>query len=499
MSLKLNIFKIPKYELIHLKGRLADLNAESIHVQTQNSWTSEFLLLESREYLAPWMPVYRSLFSDRDLPLGINHSAVYIFESDTSCYAITHGIAHFIVRPFCDYDFGIDLAKRIADKADVTQTSARMHQGVRRKEIRSYLANSRLEVQSGESVELIHAGISALKQKEFGTRGRFGTSASLTPDISVPEIGDFLSIVDNELRASELFELPRTVAIREKTQVEYFDNQLIEAVRSQSDAAEFTMSSFDLCGVDFVFGDDGPFSLKAPHKRSMDLGNLSIGDLRRYIENRKLSNREALKIAVTRADGLGGWIDYELKESLDYFSDTHRVVLLRGKWMHFNQDYLKYLDEFISEIEMEPVEECFGEIFTTETAFNSSLEVNQAGYTNADKDFEIAKTRLSTPVEAWDLRKGGTVYALKFGTAQKLGYVCDQASNMLELLSNQSLRKEIPEFDRYCLWFAYEAKNRPLNIADTNSIILKQKIVSWARLCLNLRITPVIKISKRGR
>ena len=117
----------------------------------------------------------------------------------------------------------------------------------------------------------------------------------------------------------------------------------------------------------------------------------------------------------------------------------------------------------------------------------------EAGYELADKNFDILKTNSSTPVEAWDLKRGSTVYAVKFGTAQKLGYVCDQAMAVVELLRNKAGVREIPEFQSYCLWLGYRGKQLPQSIADTGSIILKQKIEAWARATEGLGLTPVLK------
>jgi hypothetical protein len=102
---------------------------------------------------------------------------------------------------------------------------------------------------------------------------------------------------------------------------------------------------------------------------------------------------------------------------------------------------------------------------------------------------------LSAPVEAWDLRRGNTVYAVKFGTAQKLHYVCDQALATLELLRNKAEVKEVAPFDRYCLWLGYRAKKMPADLVATGSIILKQKVEAWARKANELGVVPVIRLS----
>ncbi|WP_280262128.1 DUF6119 family protein [Nocardia abscessus] len=499
----LNIFKIRRSEVTALHGRLKEKGAESVHAESGDAWHSEFFFLEGEEQVASWLRTYEPFFGERELPTRKSQSAVYLFYSDVSCYAIVHGFGRFHVAPFCDYDFGIELAKRIANKDDVGETGAKRYEGSRRKERRSYRANTALDTPSGESVDFIGASIIDSKKGIFGPTGRFGVSAILSPRIKVDGIADMLSAIDVELAGPELFTLPGTVPITEPTEVGYFDSLLVKEITSENGETYFASRSFDLCGVDFTFGRPGKFSIKHPRKRSLDfLDNhtLSMDDLRSYIQKAELTGNEILKIKITTVDDEGNCLpDIPLKNALDYIADADRVVLLNGKWRHFNQDYLAFLDDYVRSIETEEPEDAFKIISTTETEFNDSHQVRYAGYKSADKDFSIAQIRARTPVEAWDLSRVNTVYAVKFGTPQKLGYVCDQAENLLKLVGKRATTKDIPGFERYCLWFGYAAKRLPGNVADTNSVILKQKIESWARVCRDYRVTPVIKLSKHIR
>ena len=130
--------------------------------------------------------------------------------------------------------------------------------------------------------------------------------------------------------------------------------------------------------------------------------------------------------------------------------------------------------------------------------FNDSSDVVARGYTKADKDFSKIQTRASTPIEAWDLRRGDTVYAVKFGTAQKLGYVCDQANAVVEIVrNNANVKKLDPDWRAYCLWLGFKTVTTPARMSEVNSIILKQKMDAWARGCRNIGIEPRLKFSRR--
>ncbi len=41
------------------------------------------------------------------------------------------------------------------------------------------------------------------------------------------------------------------------------------------------------------------------------------------------------------------------------------------------------------------------------------------------------------------------------------------------------------------------AKKRPENLAESGSIILKQKVEAWARQCEEVGFTPVLKLSRK--
>ncbi|MGW4364229.1 DUF6119 family protein [Nocardia takedensis] len=499
----LNIFKIPRSVAATIGPTLEGKGYALIHAYTEADWSSEFWFLEGGEEVALWLRRYERFFENSDLPTRKNHSAVHVFFRDSSCYAIAHGSSHFHVRPLCDFDFGTNLAKRIADENDVRETAAKRYQSSRKKENRTYRSNTRLDVDSGESIDLIQSSIIERKKGTFGTTGRFGTSAILSLPIEVDGITEFLANIDAELENPELFTLPRDAAVTKKADIARFDKLLLDAITADQGESDPTTNTSDLYGVEFnsTFAVPGRFSLKHPRHRSSDFTDrrghdLTIDDLRNYIAATGLTGADILKIKVTRYNETDWDPDLTLKQTLDFYSDSHRAVLTEGKWRIFNQDYLSFLDGHLRCIETEKVEDSFKLISGTEGNFNASELVRRAGYETADTNFDIAKTKSKTPVEAWDLKKGRTVYAVKFGPAQKLGYACDQATILLKLFSNRATVKEVPEFDRYCLWFGYTSKNLPVSIADTYSIILKQKIDAWARLCRDVGKTPVIKISQ---
>lgn len=497
--MKLNVFAIPASDRNMLRSKLESAGMSVIRTVQQAGWHGDFYYSpDETPKESSWAAPYRAYLAGHNAPESHSPFAVFLFTKDERTYALTYGKAHFYVRPYCDYDFGVELAKRVAQVDDTRLTASKRFSGRQRKTIRSYSNETRLSVESGESVDYVQAAIRDDLAESFGKIGKFGTSAQLTLDISAEDIGVLLSRIDAQLETEARFSMPRTTLITDELEVARLDEHLLDQLQADAGTTEFAQNTYDLYGVDFVFGSSGHYTLKYA-RRSQEVDQLTILELKNFIAAQSIPRDQILRIKIVHHQDDGPTYTNEIKRELDFIADQERVVLTGGRWMVFNQDYLDYLDEYLRGIQGEEVEPSLRETALTEGDFNTSPEVAQAGYEVADKDFSILKTRSSTPVEAWDLKRGNTVYAVKFGTAKKLGYVCDQATAVFELLRNKAGVREIPAFDSYCLWLGYRGQQLPQSIADTGSIILKQKVEAWARATEALGLTPVIKLSRRLR
>lgn len=496
--MKLNIFSIPSAEVDNLKTKLRSSRMDVIKEVDQDGWHGTFYYSSNPGPSSiPWVETYRSFFDEIGIPTNTNYYATYVFENNNTCYALCYGKSHFYLKPHCDHDFGIEVAKRICDQNDIKQTASKRFQGKKKKDIKSYASNTRLDIESGESVEYLQAKTIETYHEIFGKSGKFGSSAQVNPDITPSEIGIFLSRLVAEMARPALFKVPRTTIVSEPEEISRYDQLLINELLSGVGATDFTHNSYDLYGIDFVFSNDGNFKLWCPKHQDIEVDELTVKDLKDYISNNSIPAEDILGIKITHQQENRPKYTQEIKQAIDYIADGEKVILSNGKWMRFNQDYLEFLDDYIKTIKVEEPEAELADIQVNEPEFNVSPEVRAAGYETADKNFDIFRTRSNTPIEAWDLKKGKTVYAVKFGTAQKLHYVCDQAVAVLELIRNRAEVSEIPEFDEYCLWFGYRAKDRLVKLSDSGSIILKQKIELWARRSRDLGIEPVIKISRK--
>lgn len=405
-AVRLNIFCIPNTEVEALRTKLSASRMESIKEVDQDGWHGEFYYSsEPQPGDIPWVETFRSYFEEREIPQNINYYAVYLFTKGDKAYALSYGKAHFYLRPHCDYDFGIELAKRIADENDIKQTASKRFQGKRKKDIKSYTANTRLDVESGESVEYLQSSIIEQQRELFGKSGKFGASALISPGRAPAELGDFLTKLDQEMGRPARFPLPRTTILMEQVEIKRFDQMLIDELFAPVGATDFTHNSYDLYGIDFVFSNNGSYKIWCPKYDAVEVEELSMKDLKDYIQQNNLAREDVLGIRIQHLQEGRPQYTKSIKEAIDFIADNEQVLLTGGKWMRFNQDYLDFLNEYLQSIEVEDVEPQFTDISITEPDFNTSQEVADAGYEVADKDFSIFRTRSSTPIEAWDLKR----------------------------------------------------------------------------------------------
>ena len=493
--MKLNIFRIPSEHLEGLKRHLEKKGLERSGSIEQDGWKGVFLFNpEPPTGKIPWIATFRDLIGDGAFA-NRSYYAVLLMEKGSSVFAVTFGRSHFYVRPYCDYDFGTELAKRIANEDDVAQTASRRYQGKQKKDIRSFSEGTRLIVPPGSSVDFLQSRIVEDEIENFGGSAKFGTSALLDPSITVTELGALFSRIEETLGRVPNFKLPRTLVLTDDDEVLRYDEKLIDELTSPIGTSDISSDTFDLFGVDFIFSSSGTFTLRCGHYSPKKVDRLTMKEVKEYLSEKKIPRAKVLSLKITHEREGDPAFDQSIKEAVDFICDEDRVVLRGGKWLQFNEDYLAALDGAIRRIEVEPTEPHLMETSLTEGEFNASLIDH--GYAVADKDFTILKTSGKAPSEAWDLQKDKTVYAVKFGTPQKLNYVVDQASSVLELIRNRANTEALPPFEKYCLWMGYRATKVPKSLAESGSIILKQKVEAWARLCEEVGLTPVIKLSRK--
>lgn len=500
--MKINVFKIPKENVGSLKEKIKKLEMKNKHLETKDGWVCTFYLSSKPEVDdISWVKDYETTVADISSVKNIVYYAIYLCEKNEQCFALTYGKSHFYVRKFCDADFGLEMAKRIANENDIKQKASKRFSGRKKKEIKSFVKNTKLDSESGESVDYISAGIISDKQIDFGEKSKFGSSLIISrDDLIVDNIPATLDTIINVLNTEQArFDLPKTVEVTDLAKVSGYIVALQTQIQSDISNIETEDNSYDLVGTDFVFYTNEKYTFHLGHKKSDQVSELSHTALKKFINDHGIQDNEILNIKIDIANDNGKEYAKSLYEMIEYMVPNENVVLEGGKWKQFNKEYLEQIDSSINAIVIDPTEPQFAEILLNEPDFNKCDEVKTAGYTKDDTDFSKVKIGAGYTVEAWDLRKESTVHAVKFGSTQKLVYVCSQAMTMLDIIrNNANLKKLDNPPERYCLWLGFE-RSVPEKISNIRSIILKQHIDMFARKCWEVGIVPVLKFSHKTK
>ena len=229
-------------------------------------------------WVAEFAPELASLAT---MPKNQTYFGTYVWKSSTSCFALSFGKTHFYLREFCDTEFGLEMARRICDRDDVRQKAARRYAGQRKKEIRSYKKETQIDIESGESIDYLQAA--TIEADRWGQTAKFGASMLVAPTLEHEALPDFMNQVEEELAKPPLFELPRTEVVRDVAEIERFDSMLVADVMNEN--AEFEESSHQLVGVDFIFSGNQEYSFYRYRAKSSTFTQLSIGDLRQFVQD----------------------------------------------------------------------------------------------------------------------------------------------------------------------------------------------------------------------
>lgn len=243
-----------------------------------------------------------------------------------------------------------------------------------------------------------------------------------------------------------------------------------------------TISELDIIGVSEIFNNqDTFFELWHGHKRK-EIESLNFAEVEKFAEEKEIElSREILNIKVKSFNNGKSIRTDKIKNLIDYVDDDNRCVLNKGIWYHYNDDYQKYLEDSISEIEViynqeydfsdstrqdfidekfntEKEETEFEELrdskikeklnkYYAERAFNL-LRVRD-GFENYDR---VTNSYAGAKIELMDLYKDETMYAVKIGSkSSTLCYAVDQSISSLKMYKHNTL-EGMPAIKNVAVW-----------------------------------------------
>lgn len=491
---KFNLYKINPGQRDELVEKLKSVGLSKIGSKNIDGFTLDFYFSKEPDAIDIWWTdIYKDFFGTIEKPKNKIYFATLLIYNSEVVYAVSLGKSHFYLKHFCDGDFGLNLAERIADDINPKIKNSKFYKSRKNKIITTYQEGSGIDFDSGESLHYLRA--KTIDKDNWGKTASFGHSAQFSIEIKPEELPDFIKKIEKTLKQDPRIKLPKVVLVQDKETQNKLDNLLGKVLAGSSQSSTIRESDITLSGVEFIFSDQYEYSfyVRGDRESHTEKGELSINRLRQFISEKNINLEIQLNdVKVKVHNEFGRDFSVSLKETLDFVEEKERYCLIDGKWYQFNQSYLDFLKEEVDSIDFKIQEEVADK---TEQEFNQRK--GREGFVNCDRLNETLCKKYK--VEKLDLFKDNTLFFVKFGTPQKMNYAIDQAINTVKLLQNNQSKIQIndeeKDIETICLWFVFDRKQKFNKLSKLNSLIFHMKLADWKRIVQNARYKPIIYVS----
>lgn len=458
--------------------------------------------------------------------------AVLIIENSEKMYAVTYGLSYFAVDKFCDVEFAFDFARRKEFK-QIKTTTLTTPNAKRNKMINVYLDYNDIAFDSGESYAKIKAKVK--NNEEFTVHSEImeiGHSIKTQlPENNIDSILRFIEYVEEVRRKEELHKIPVFRKVRDEELIGELDEKLLENIGENIEC--INISELDIIGTTEIFNNnDAEFILKYKGY-TKQIEELTKENIVQFLEDSNLKVKDDfLKLKIISKKNGESVCTEKMKNLIDYTDDKRRCLLLKGEWYLFNDDYVQYLQDSISEIEIiydskydfsddklaeyidnkYQQEKCLseymglseGEIrkkikdkYYAERVYNNVLS-EKYGFENHDRSNDVTD---AGKIELMDLYKERSMCAVKIGNSSaKLSYVVEQSISSLKMYKH-NLLPDMPEIDNVVVWIVLKnhkhlpiIENKP-DLSKLGMVMLKNRLDSWKKEVRLLGYKPIIYLN----
>ena len=357
-----NIYKIPVEKVEDFCDFLIDRKYEEIPLKEAlivNPSGFSFKLLfcdKDNKKGSPWVSLLSSC-SEWDLSQNLKiYGAALVCQSETSCYVVSYGNAHFYLSDYCDYNFGIKIAERLINLDSVKAQQNVSHGGKLSKTHIDYLSNSTLSYRGGEIPTYIKG--ESINEAIWGKSINCGTSAQFKWEEEPLELGEKLAELDRVYNSESTVSLPRLIALDSDSDAEKIDelfsilaNAIANYDASLRNTTLINVPSFYMVGTKLIQNDSIRFKMSCNRKNKQYDGELSIDAIKSFLEEKELDITECIRsIKLSVEYGNDQWTPY--KPLIDYleFVTENNFCLRNGKWCVFNNSYIEQVHRDVGKV-----------------------------------------------------------------------------------------------------------------------------------------------------
>jgi uncharacterized protein (TIGR04141 family) len=485
---------LEKFQIVGLK-KVADKEVDGCRLQFYFSEEPEFVEIW-------WAELYSEYLSSMGKLLrNTNYYGALIISCDSSHFVVSLGKTHFYLRNFCDPDFGLDLAQRIADERNLRIKNSKFFQSTRSKIITTYMNGVPWEYDSGESMHYLKA--KTIDEHVWGKVASFGTSVQLVLPFMPEDLPDLIRKMLRKLDEEPRFEIPRADLIKDDVQKASLDRKLARAIMGKGGRSPLAVGEFSVSGIEFVFSDADSYLIYMPYHKDdgMLVNDLTIEALRDFVHGNSIDLETALndiRVVVSRR---GNSYTEHLKHYLEFVDDDKALCHLDGNWYRFNQSYVRYLAGQVDSLVLDhdPAFDTSDDAMTEDHFVQSRAKQN--GFTATHRVATQVDNKFS--IEEMDLYKDHIAYFVKVGQPPDMCYLIDQSLNMVQLMRSGTLEPRVngvpARVGSVCLWMVLERETKLNKLSDIRSIILQMKLVEWKRAVANAGYEPKVCVNYKYR
>lgn len=475
-------------------------------------------------------------FDREEIQVVSSPKAVILVERDDGAeYAVTFGHSFFVVDKYCDGDFGFDFARRLTYD-EIKTTTLTTPSSRRNKTVNTYINYNYLDIGSGESFSKLKAKVSLADDfmlykpaVEIGSSIKF-----VTDEDSLERILKLIVHVEDTIQnCPEIYKIPVFSKIRDEDEIQRLNAKLATGVCDNP--GQVNIAELDIIGATEIFNNnDSMFELKYGRK-SKKVTSLTSEELCSFCQENDLDYASVmLDIAVVSYYNGDPIVTKRVRDLIEYTLDEEMVLLSKGIWYRYNDDYLTYLEASIAEIDAEyhpeydfttaihnafverkyvaekdsddyagksetVVKNALKTKYYAERAFNL-LRAEDNGFQNFDRNPDRVG---NSKVEEMDLYKDEAMYVVKIGnTSGKLCYAVDQSLTSLKLYKNGKL-PGMPQIRTAVLWLVLdrghiEDDNGKPDLSRLKMLMLKNRLDQWKKEVRLMAIRPLIYINYRS-
>ncbi|WP_394982648.1 DUF6119 family protein [Scardovia wiggsiae] len=526
----INLYKISSSETGGFYAKLAQKMDKIPYPKDKNAtipngWSFELYFSNGQKDRSIKWNWLLTQFDRKPITVATPPKAVLIIKHPKSMYVVTFGSSFFLVDKYCDRDFAFNYARKVQFNGIKTNTLTAPNSH-RNKTVNTYIDYNELDFGSGEAFAKLKA---KLDPSEAGTLFKptleIGTSIKfIIKEENLTTIIRLIQYVER-VCASEIIKqkIPVFSEVRDKEQLQRLEKRLSEAWVGST----ISIPELEVIGTTEIFNSADYDCTLEWHKKRKPVTSLSYSDVMSFYNELNSKPSSTLDVKVTLEIQNEPSASVPVKEIIEWTDDEEQCFLSKGKWYKYNNDYIDYLSDSISEIEThydskyDFTLERYKEFINTlgkkeeskytyaEDAFNNIMSLNY-GFENRDREIKRIKGH---PYEPMDLYKDNTIYTVKIGkTAAKLCYSVDQSlatlkgykSNRSDFYKEKNGEDNTLQIDTFAIWLVLVRSSKlPLKSDGTPDInglkmlTLKNRLDQWKKEVRLQGFKPIIYINYR--